>query len=126
MPGLIVSAVAPPMFTEPCDVPPDGTASMASGSATTAAPVTGLGLRVALPVLLTPPTTWMLAAVTLALPLATSAVLEFESTTTAAGALMIALCESVNAPLAVALRTYIEAEPSITLPLLPRKFVSPP
>src|SRR6267143_6129081 len=124
MPGLIVRE---PLLrlTAPYEVPPDGIASAASGSATAAAPVAGLGLMVALPVLLTPPTTWTPAAVTLALPLATRAVADCESTITAPGALMVALPDSVNAPLAVAFRTYSEAEPVVTLPALTMKFVSP-
>ena len=49
-------------------------------TASTGAPVTGAGLRLALPLFLTPPWTSMAAALTLALPLAERALDELEST----------------------------------------------
>jgi hypothetical protein len=67
--------------------------------------VVAAGLSVALPLLLTPPTTWTAAAVILALPLSVRAVVEPESTTSVLGMLMAALPETLSAPPAVPLRT---------------------
>ncbi len=53
---------------------------MPSGSATAAAPVTGAGLKLALPLFWTPPCTSMTEAFTEALPLAERALDELEST----------------------------------------------
>lgn len=57
-----------------------GTGSPDSGSASTATPVVGVGLSVALPLFCTPPCTSIALAVTLALPLAETALVELEST----------------------------------------------
>src|SRR5258707_14442328 len=81
MPELIVSAELPLRFTEPRAVPPVGTGRPDSGSATAARWVIGFGFKWALPEVLTPPTTWMLEAVTTPLPLTRTAVAEVESTT---------------------------------------------
>src|SRR5205809_1148110 len=62
-------------------VPPTlGAARAANGSATTGAPTTAPGWKAALPVERTPPWTKIPEAVMLALPLAETAVLEEEST----------------------------------------------
>ena len=57
-----------------------GSASEAYGSAAIAAPVVGVGLKLALPLLETPPCTSITVALILALPLAESAVDELELT----------------------------------------------
>src|SRR5690348_601046 len=108
IPGPIVIAALPPRSTEPSGAPAVGGANAASGSGIAAAPVLGWGLRLALTAELTPPTTWMLWAVTRAPPPAETAVAELESTTTAPGMVIAALPESVSAPLAVGSRTKIE------------------
>ena len=61
-----------------------------------------------MPLFWNPPATSMTEAVSWALPLAERAVVELESTTTAPGILMLALPESVRAPLAVGLSTKME------------------
>src|SRR5271166_2468225 len=105
MPGMIVLDELPLRLTEPWllrpRLLPTGTASPASRSGTTFTPVVAAGLRVALPLLLTPPTTWILPALILALPLSVRAVFEFESTTRLPGMLMLALPERDKAPPAV-------------------------
>src|SRR5438105_1558643 len=94
----------PARVTEPCEVPPVGAWTPANGSTTAAVIVVGLGWKAALPDLLKPPTSCTLAAVTLALPLAISAVADFELMTTLPGTLMTPLPEMVKAPLALASR----------------------
>src|SRR4051812_27654789 len=107
MPGLMVKDELPLRLTAPREARPDelGAARLASGSATAAAPVTGFGLKEALPDLLSPPTIWMPAAVTVALPLARTAVDDFESTTTTPGTSMSPLPDTVSDPATVVLRT---------------------
>ena len=70
-----------------------GTASEASGSASTAAPVIGAGLKLALPLFWTPPCTSITDALIWALPLADRAVDELESTKTPPASLMLAFPE---------------------------------
>ena len=65
----------------------------------------------ALPLFLYPPTTWILAAVTWALPLAVRAVVELESTRTPPGTLMTAFPERLKEPLALRSSTKIEGPP---------------
>src|ERR1700686_128945 len=89
----------PDNVKEPCEVPPVGAGAPANGSAME--PGIGAGWKAALPDLLKPPTSWMLFAVTLALPVAMIAVADFESTMTLPATLMAPLPEMVNAPPAV-------------------------
>src|SRR4051812_15470350 len=103
MPGLIVAAALPLRFTDACRLRPRlpaiGTARPAKGSGRDAIPVVGAGAMVAFPLVLTPPTTWMVLAVTWALPLTVNAVLEVESITTFPNVEIAALPETDNAPL---------------------------
>src|SRR5262245_60677577 len=110
MPGWIVAWEFPLRISAPRLVRPAvlGVASVPRGSATGAMPVIGGGLNVALPLFWTPPTTWMLAAVIWELLPAESALEELESTMTLPGTLMMALLESVRAPLAELFRTKID------------------
>ena len=79
-----------------------GRSSPASGSPV--APGVPVLVTLAFPLLLTPPTTWTPAAVTLALPLAGMALDELESTTTLPGTLMAAFPDRLRAPPAVAVQ----------------------
>src|SRR5262245_45366107 len=97
----MVCELLPLRLTDPRATPPLGAANPASGSGNAVMPMVGVGWKLALPVARVPPTTWMLAAVTWALPLADRAVVELESTTTEPGMLMLAFPERVRAPLAV-------------------------
>ena len=63
-----------------------------------AAPVTGAGLKLALPLFWTPPCTSITDALTAALPLAERAVDELESTKTPPVSLMLAFPERLSAP----------------------------
>ena len=92
-----------PMFVRPVGIA--GIGSAASGSETTWLPVTGWGLNVGLPLLETPPTTWMPAAFTEAAPLIVMALDDFESTITSPVTLMLALPDRLIAPPAVGSRT---------------------
>ncbi len=83
MPGLMVCELLPLRLTDDLLPLTLGTGRLASGSPKEAAPVTGLGLRWALPLDWTLPTTSMLPAVTLTLPLTEIAEDELESTSTA-------------------------------------------
>ena len=77
-----------------------GAARLANGLPVTAGVLVLVTL--AFPLLLTPPTTCTLAAVTLALPLASTALAESESTTTLPAVSISALPESESAPPAAA------------------------
>jgi hypothetical protein len=115
-PGWIVITELPEQFTEPRDVPGAGTGRLASGSAAGATPVIGAGENLALPVALTPPVTKMLEAVTVALPVADSALVEqFEFTWTRPAMLMLALPVSVSAPQSDSFITKINEVGSVTV-----------
>src|SRR5262245_26660700 len=100
MPGEMVSELLPPRMTEPLAERPvgAGAARPASGSLNAAAPVTGAGLRWALPLDWTLPTTRMLPADTWALPLAAMADDELESTATTPLTCRLAFPDTVRAP----------------------------
>ena len=80
MPWLIVLDEFPPRLIEPKLVIPMVLGNGSDATESTWAPVTGVGLRLALPLFLTPPWISMDAALTWALPLAESAEDELEST----------------------------------------------
>src|SRR5437763_3588661 len=102
MPGPISDQALPLRLTAPFDWPvSDGAARYANGSATAAMPVVGCGVNLAWPVAAKPPTTWIAEALMTALPLPAMADAELESTITAPGTLMLALPETVRAPLAL-------------------------
>ena len=100
-----MSALLPFKFTAPSAAPAAGIAIPVNGSATGCVPVTGVGRSDAVPLTLTPPTTWMLPAATLALPLATTAEVELESTSTRPGVLTLAAPVTSSVPLAVGFKT---------------------
>src|SRR5262245_12559269 len=82
VPGLTVCWLLPLQLIVVFPEPGDGAGTAASGSATGAVPVLGAGENWAEPDLLTPPTTSMRLAVTLAKPLAVIAEDEDEFTET--------------------------------------------
>src|SRR5437867_1436546 len=84
VPGLSVR-VPPLQLTEPRLAEVGGGAREANGSATGAAPVDGRGLKLGLPVALTPPTTSMRVAAMCGFPFADSAAVQFELTCTGPG-----------------------------------------
>src|SRR5690242_9243087 len=109
MPGLIVCVVLPLTLSEPRDTRPvgDGAARPANGSGKALTWVVGVGLSEALPDLLVPPTTSIPAgALSVALPLAVSAVADDELTTTMPGEVTVrlALPDRLSAPPAVGFR----------------------
>src|ERR1700730_17306735 len=99
VPGLMTSMLLPLTLTAPSDVPAAGAGNVSRGSGIELTPVIGDGLTLALPDLLTFPTTLILLAVTLALPLAEMAEAELESTSSGPVILMAALPDTVSAPL---------------------------
>src|SRR5260370_3993001 len=101
----MVSVLLLVRITETGEAPAAGPGKPASGSATEAAPVWGAGLKVAVLDTLTPPTTLICEAVMLALPLATIAEDDLESTSTGPRTLMLEVPAMVRAPLAVAFST---------------------
>src|SRR5947209_10558389 len=107
MPGLMVIEAPLPTLTAPCIEPGrPGAGRLANGSAAAAALVIGLGLKLAWPVIETPPTTAMPCAdLMTALPLPAMALEDVESTSMKPGTTICALPESVRAPLAEGLST---------------------
>src|SRR5262245_40914993 len=105
MPGEIVSELLLLRTTDPLAERPVGTGRPASGSLNAVTPVTGAGLRLALPLDLKLPTTSILPAVTWALSRAEMADDELESTATTPLTCRRALSDRVSAPDALASRT---------------------
>src|SRR6185312_8141151 len=100
MPGLMVSDLLPPRFTETRLVPAVGAVRVDSGSGIGLTPVCGAGHMRGSPLALTLPTTLMLAAVIEASPLIWIADFELESTSITPGNLILPSPETLSAPAA--------------------------
>src|SRR5262249_29174866 len=103
-----------------------GAGKLVSGSVK-GAMLVGLGLTVARFLMLEPPTTPMLPAAILAVPLACRATAELESTSRTPGVVSTALLETLTAPLAVPFITWLDwMMLTLTWPPLAPKLPLPP